>query len=217
MERTGRLGADSLYLRNFSDLKLLFSQVVLFGVFAMSTPNIEPHLLNKSNMAKSCGVSTQAFDKWGVNPEVKQGRAVFFSVKEVLENRLKNERDKLQGKTPKKANPKAQLDQLDEDALRTKKLQEEIRALELKNDILEGRSIPVDIALDVMTAVITEQVAILETLPLLVKRQNTDLPSHVIDQFQKAIAQVSNNAATLGDRFHDQVSNFVSAAEGKIK
>lgn len=183
----------------------------------MSTAENEPHLLNKSNMAKSCEVSVQAFDKWGVTPDTKRGRSVFFSVKSVLENRLKNERDKLSGKTSKKPNLNDQLDQLDEDALRAKKLQEEIRALELKNDILEGRSIPTDIAFDVLAAVITEQTSILETLPLLVKRQNPDLPSHVIDQFQKAIAQVSNTSATLGDRLHDQISNFVSAAESKVK
>lgn len=32
------------------------------------------HLLNKKMMAKSCGVSVSAFDKWGVEPARREGR-----------------------------------------------------------------------------------------------------------------------------------------------
>lgn len=183
----------------------------------MSTAENEPHLLNKSNMAKSCEVSVQAFDKWGVSPDTKRGRSVFFSVKSVLENRLQNERDKLSGKTSKKINPKAQLDQLDEDGLRAMKLQEEIRALKLKNDILEACSMPVEIVTSVLASIVSEQVAILETLPLNIKRQNNDLPSHVIEQIQKETAKVCNIAATLGERLDDTIADLISAAEDKIK
>lgn len=49
-----------------------------------------PEWLNKSNMALSLGISVQAFDKWKVDPIAKIGREVFFDVRSVVINRLKN-------------------------------------------------------------------------------------------------------------------------------
>lgn len=56
----------------------------------MSKPDItrQPHWLNKSRMATSLGISTQAFDKWGVEPVARIGREAFYDVRSVLENRL---------------------------------------------------------------------------------------------------------------------------------
>lgn len=56
----------------------------------MSNSNItrQPHWLNKSRMAASLGISTQAFDKWGVEPVARIGREAFYDVRSVLENRL---------------------------------------------------------------------------------------------------------------------------------
>lgn len=58
----------------------------------------EPHWLNKSNMAKSLGISTQAFDKWDVKPVAKVGRSVYYSVNDVLQNRVTKEIEKHQPK-----------------------------------------------------------------------------------------------------------------------
>ena len=52
---------------------------------------MDPHLINKKNMAASCGISTQAFDKWGVKPYKKSGRQQFYRVQDVIENRVENE------------------------------------------------------------------------------------------------------------------------------
>src|SRR5690349_830737 len=59
----------------------------------MANPTIsrEPHWLNKSRMATSLGITTQAFDKWGVQPVAKIGRDVFYDVRSVLDNRLKHQ------------------------------------------------------------------------------------------------------------------------------
>jgi len=46
--------------------------------------------LNKTNMALSLGISTQAFDKWKVKPVAKIGRETFFTVRSVVENRVDN-------------------------------------------------------------------------------------------------------------------------------
>lgn len=183
----------------------------------MSSKKKELGLINKSTLVASLGISSQAFDKWLVNPREKRGRENFYAVSDVVQNRVDNALTNLSKPGSKKAQPNAQIDQLEEESLRAEKLKEEIRALSLKNDILEARSMPVELVSEVLSAVVSEQVAILETLPLLIKRQNADLPSHVIDQIQKAIAQTSEVAATLGERLDDKVSDLVSAAESKIK
>lgn len=54
------------------------------------------HLLNRKNMALSLGISVQAFDKWNVEPVDKMGREKFFSVKDVLTNRIQNHEAKRQ-------------------------------------------------------------------------------------------------------------------------
>ena len=41
--------------------------------------------LNKKDMAKSIGISVQAFDRWGIEPVAKIGREVFFTVRDVID------------------------------------------------------------------------------------------------------------------------------------
>ena len=183
----------------------------------MSSKKKELGLVNKSTLVASLGISSQAFDKWGVEAREKRGRENFYAIADVVQNRIENtllNQSKSGVKKPSKNN---QIEQLDEDLLRVEKLSQEVRALKLKNDILEARSVPVDIATEVLVGIISEQVAILETIPLLVKRHNPEMPSHAIDQIQRDISKVSNIASTLGDKLHDVITNLVSVAEGKVK
>lgn len=183
----------------------------------MSSKKKELGLINKSTLVASLGISSQAFDKWGVEPREKRGRENFYSVSDVVQNRIENTLSNQTKPGVKKPSKNTSIDQLGEDLLRTEKLSEEVRALKLKNNILEGRSIPVEIATEVLVGIISEQVAILETIPLLVKRHNPEMPSHAIEQIQRDISKVSNIAATLGDKLDDTIANLVSVAEGKVK
>jgi phage terminase Nu1 subunit (DNA packaging protein) len=183
----------------------------------MSSRKKELGLINKSTLVASLGISSQAFDKWGVESREKRGRENFYSIYDVLQNRIDNALSNQSKPGVKKPSKSTSIDQLNEDVLRVEKLSEEVRSLKLKNDILEARSVPVDIATEVLVGIISEQVAILETIPLLVKRHNPEMPSHAIDQIQRDISKVSNIASTLGDKLHDVITNLVSVAEGKVK
>lgn len=48
----------------------------------------QPGWLNKSEMAKSLGISPQAFEKWGVEPVARIGREAFYRVQDVVQNRV---------------------------------------------------------------------------------------------------------------------------------
>lgn len=58
------------------------------------TQKIEPGWLNKKNMAKSLGISVQAFGNWGVEPITKIGNQTFYTVSDVLKNRTSKSNDK---------------------------------------------------------------------------------------------------------------------------
>jgi phage terminase Nu1 subunit (DNA packaging protein) len=183
----------------------------------MSSKKKELGLINKSTLVASLGISSQAFDKWGVEPREKRGRENFYSIHDVVQNRIDNSFLNLSKPGVKKPSKSTSIDQPNEDLLRVEKLSEEVRSLKLKNDILEARSIPVEVATEVLVGIISEQVAILETIPLLVKRHNPEMPSHAIEQIQRDISKVSNIAATLGDKLDDTIASLVAAAEGKVK
>ena len=45
-------------------------------------------------MAASLEISVQAFDKWKVKPTARIGREAFFTARDVVDNRIANERMK---------------------------------------------------------------------------------------------------------------------------
>lgn len=55
-------------------------------------PQIHGYWLNHGEMAAACGVSTQAFDKWGVKPVAVVGRETYYLVADVVANRLARQR-----------------------------------------------------------------------------------------------------------------------------
>ncbi|HBO7955132.1 TPA: DNA-packaging protein, partial [Pseudomonas aeruginosa] len=66
--------------------------------------------LNKSEMAASLGISPQAFDKWGVQPIERIGREAFYTVADVVENRIQHAARKQQpeGELPEGLDPYAE-------------------------------------------------------------------------------------------------------------
>gem|GEM_PF-7000363 len=56
----------------------------------MTTSARQPHWLNKTDMAKSLGLSQSAFAKRAVEPVAKIGRETFFTVRSVIANRIRS-------------------------------------------------------------------------------------------------------------------------------
>lgn len=187
------------------------------GVFGMSGLMDAQGLVNKSTLVMSLGISSQAFDKWGVKPRSKRGRENFYSVGDVVQNRLDNA-EKIQSKPgTKKGAKQSSKDQPDEDRLKLEKLSEEVRALKLKNDVSEAHLMPVEFVTSILAEIAGEQTAIFETLPLNIKRQNLDIPAHVLDMITRDVAKVTNIAATVGGRLDEIVTQLIDDAENKAK
>lgn len=103
--------------------------------------NERGHLLNKTNMSRSLGISVQAFDKWHVFPVEKVGREAFYSVRDVLDNRLEKQ----------KPSSAEDLD-ITEERARLTHHQANIAALDEK--VKEGELIPSEVVETVWTDII---------------------------------------------------------------
>lgn len=102
------------------------------------------------------------------------------------------------------------------DKLRARKLQEESRRLQNQNDILEGRSAPVDVIRQVMTRLLAQTAASLDSLPLNMKRQFPDLTERQIDMIKKEVVRHQNEAARADTYLDEIIDDVIREAEDRI-
>lgn len=136
------------------------------------------HLLNKKLMAKSLGISTQAFDKWDVKPCLKEGRQVYFSVADVVNNRLDNYQSKHQPKDT---------DGLDIVAERARLTYHQANIAELEEDIKRGELIPADVVERVWSDMVASFRAKIMSIPTKAAHQFVSLTE--ISEIQDALKE----------------------------
>ncbi|HEJ1943963.1 TPA: terminase small subunit [Pseudomonas aeruginosa] len=178
----------------------------------MSKPDItrQPHWLNKSRMATSLGISTQAFDKWGVEPVARIGREVFYDVRSVLENRLDFAERKHQpdGDVPEGIDPLAE-HKLTQERLRLTSAQAD--AQEKKNLVADKHLVPTEFAVFALGKVAAQIGSILDTVPLKLRRKHPDLDVRHVEALQREIALARNRASELGDLLPGMLDEYVES------
>ena len=153
----------------------------------------EPHWLNKRAMCKSLGISTQAFDKWGVEPVSRHGREAFYQVKDVLKNRLDHLRDSTgAGK---------QISEIDKQKARLAKEQADGAAL--KNAQLRKELAPVSVISWTLNTVGTKISAILEAVPLKAKKHIPTLTATQVNIIKREIVKAQNVASKIQLNFDE--------------
>lgn len=141
------------------------------------------HLLNKKTMAKSLGISTQAFDKWDVKPCHKEGRQVYFSVADVVNNRLENYQSKHQ---PKDA------EGLDIVAERARLTFHQANIAELDEEIKRGELIPSEVVEQVWSDMVASFRAKILSIPTKAAHQFVALTE--INEIQDALKEHHHEA-----------------------
>ncbi|MNZ24048.1 Phage DNA packaging protein Nu1 [compost metagenome] len=178
----------------------------------MSNSNItrQPHWLNKSRMAASLGISTQAFDKWGVEPVARIGRETFYDVRSVLENRLAQAERKHQpeGDFPEGIDPLAE-HKLTQERLRLTAAQAD--AQEKKNLVSDKQLVPTEFAVFALGRLASQISSILDTVPLKLRRKHPDLDVRHVESLQREIALARNSAAELGDLLPGMLDEYVES------
>lgn len=175
-----------------------FSEVGCCLVMAKNETTKQPGWLNKSEMAKSLGISPQAFDKWDVEPIARIGREAFYRVQDVLENRLEHAARKQQptGLDEEGIDPLAE-HKLTQERLRLTKAQAD--AQEKKNQVADKELVPVTFATFALSKIAAQIGSKLETVCKTVSRRYPDVDPVVLEAFEREIAVARNLAAHFGD------------------
>lgn len=171
----------------------------------------DPSWLNKTQMAASLGISVQAFDKWGVQPVARIGRSAYFDVRSVLDNRMAN--------TAARSNPEEPDGEFDP-LLEHKRDQEEYLLTkerrigqQQKNEIAARKVVPSEFAIFTLSKVAAEIAAILDTLPLTMKRKHPDLETRHLDTLMRELARARNKASGLDEKLPELLDDFFDSID----
>ena len=164
--------------------------------------------LNKSEMSESLGISTQAFDKWGVEPVARIGRETFFDVRSVVDNRV--------SKLDPIHQPDDDIDPLAEqkliqERLRLTKAQSE--AQELKNEVTRRVLIPADFITFTLSKLIPEIAATMDTLPMTMRRRHTDLEARHLDTLEHEATKIRNVCAKYAGLLPELIDAYIDSTE----
>jgi len=162
-------------------------------------------------MVASLGISGAAFDKWKVQPIERIGREAFFTVQDVLKNRMDHKLAQLESrKTPiddadgEKINPLLEKSKLD----REKRIGQE-----LKNDTTKGNLFPLSAGRYVFSRIGAEMAAVLESLPAKIKRVMPKVTATQINEVKKEIAKARNSCVDIPDRLDEFLEEYYAETE----
>jgi len=163
-------------------------------------PKRHAHWLNQREMAKSCGISVQAFQAWGVESAATIGTEVFYTVDDVIENRLAR-----QAARQRAAEPEGPADEdLDREKLRLTR--EQRIGQELKNAQTRRELAPIAVIEWTLGKVGAQIAAILESIPLKVKKVLPAMTATEIEHLKREVVKAQNAAARVTvdlDEYYD--------------
>lgn len=175
---------------------------------AKTKPEKQRGWLNKSEMADSLGISTQAFDKWGVEPVSRIGREAFFDVRSVLDNRLRRLETKPQ--------PGAEIDPMAEQKLTQERLRltsAQAEAQELKNEVSRRVLIPAGFITFSLSKLVPEISSTLDTLPMVVRRRHPELEPRHIETLEREATKIRNACAKFASILPELIDEYLDSTE----
>ena len=87
---------------------------------------------------------------------------------------------------------------------------------QIKNEILEGRAIPVEAARDVLAKILAQVGATLDSLAPNIKRRHPEIEQRIIDFIKSETIKHQNEASNLDDYLDDIIDDVVTQAEAKV-
>lgn len=165
----------------------------------------EPVLLNKSDMCRSLGISTQAFDKWEVPVHSKKGREAFFTVADVVQNRMANMQRRMQPE------PDDGAPNIDFERYRLTKAQAD--AQELKNEKDRKTVVETAFAAFALVKLAAQIGSILDQVPLTIKRKFPELEQRTIEAIKAEIIKAQNLACEVGDNLPDMLDDYLQSTD----
>lgn len=168
--------------------------------------------LNKSEMASSLGISPQAFDKWRVEPIARIGREAFYTVQDVVQNRIEN--------AARKQQPEAVDGHGIDPLIEYKLAQERLRltsaqadAQEKKNQVSDKLLVPVPFATFALAKIAAQIGSKLETVGKTVSRRHPDIDPRILETFEREVALARNICAHFGDELPEALDEYLSTLD----
>ncbi len=168
--------------------------------------------LNKSEMASSLGISPQAFEKWGVTPVARMGREAFYTVQNVVENRVDHAQRKQQpgGDGPEGLDPWAE-QKLVQERLRLTIAQAD--AQEKKNQVADKLLVPVSFSTFALEKISSKIGSKLETVGKTVSRRHPEIDPRILETMEREIALARNIAAQFGDELPGFLDEYLATMD----
>ncbi|PKH62563.1 DNA packaging protein [Shewanella sp. Choline-02u-19] len=168
----------------------------------------EPLLLNKTDLCRSLGISTTAFDKWAVPVHCKKGRECLYTMADVVANRVGNERSKQKSVgedvDPDKPN-------LDYERYRLTKAQAD--GQELKNQKERKEVVEANFCIFVLSRIAAQIAPVLDQIHIRVKRKFPDIPEKTIDAIKAEVIKSQNTAADLADGIGELLDEYLGSPD----
>jgi phage terminase Nu1 subunit (DNA packaging protein) len=178
----------------------------------IQTPDAEPVLLNKTDLCKSLGISTQAFDKWDVPVHSKKGRECLYTMSDVVGNRVANERKKhLLGKSAKPLDDEDDKPNIDYERCRLIKAQ--ANGQELKNEKDLKEVVEVAFCSFVLSRIAAQISPVLDQIHIRVKRKFPDMPERTIDAIRAEVIKSQNTAADLAQGIENLLDEYIRSTD----
>ncbi|BCA28359.1 hypothetical protein PtoMrB4_23360 [Metapseudomonas otitidis] len=163
-------------------------------------------------MAKSLGISPQAFDKWGVEPIARIGREAFYRVQDVVQNRLDN--------AAKKHQPSGSDGGGVDPLIEYKLMQERLRlttaqayAVEQKNQVNDKLLIPAPFVTFALEKIASKIGSKLETVGKTVSRRHPDIDARILETTEREIALARNIASQFGDEIPGYLDEYLATLD----
>jgi len=163
---------------------------------------LEQGWLNRKDMAKSCGVTPMIFSSWEVKAVAVYRNASYFTVKDVLANRRQVAIDagveKAMAERAAKLRDAANgLNPLDPDDAKLMELHERTEKQAIANAIARREYAPITVLQDALGKMCSQISAVLESIPVKLKRRCPKLGATDIEVVKKEIIKCQNLASSL--------------------
>ncbi|MFW5926839.1 MAG: terminase small subunit, partial [Wenzhouxiangella sp.] len=165
---------------------------------------VEPHWLNKSQMAKALGISVQAFDRWEVQPVARRHKygEAFYSVGDVVAFAEQRAREQERKRWEKYISTELDLSDFNPVEVQAKQLLADLRLTEakaegqeLRNQVAQRLQAPVEMVSWALGRIGAQISATLDPLANKIKHRLPQLTTAEVHLIKEEVAKCKNIAA----------------------
>ena len=162
----------------------------------------QKHWLTQTQMSDYLCVARQTLFRWGVKPVSKIGSHSYFTIQDVIDNRVENA---LKG-SKDVAGGVPETDTFEYERYRLTKLQAD--AQELKNKINQQEVAPIDFIAFVLSGVAAEMAGIIDSLPLNLIRRHPELTTIQQENIKRELSKAMAALSRLDEKIPELMDDY---------